>query len=200
RAARPGPAGAPRFWDLYETVRLETGKVNIPLTVARYDRELAGQPLPEGERRRIRFSLADLVMGFRYDEFVFPGALAALAHAQRQGRTAILSEGDQTFQPRKIWRSGLTEAARGNVLVFEQKVEHFGEAVAAFPGDHYVLVEDKPAILTEFRRQLGPGMVTTVLVRQGKYGRVPLEGPLADLVLEDIGQFAGLGAAQLSGG
>jgi hypothetical protein len=44
---------------------------------------------------------------------------------------------------------------------------------AAFPADHYVLVEDKPEILTAVKRYLGP-RVTTVLVRQGKYGKAPL--------------------------
>jgi FMN phosphatase YigB (HAD superfamily) len=192
-----GQTGAARFWELYEVVRRETGKVNIPLTVARYDEELERAPIAPAERRRLRFELADLVMTFRYDAFVFPGALAALARAQSMGRTAILSEGDQTFQPSKIWRSGLTDAARGNVLVFEQKIEHFAEVVAAFPGDHHVLVEDKPVILEEFRRQLGPERVTAVLVRQGKYGRVPLEAPLPDIVLEHIEEFAAIDADRL---
>lgn len=194
-----GMAGAARFWELYEVIRAETGKVNIPLTVARYDQDLDGQPISPDERRRLRFAVADLVMGFGYEEFVFPGAREALAHAQALGRTAILSEGDQTFQPSKIWRAGLTEAARGNVLVFEQKIEHFGEAIAAFPGDHYVMVEDKPSILTEFRRQLGPDLATTVLIRQGKYGRVPLDAPPPDIVLDHISEFPGIGWDRLTG-
>lgn len=191
-----GAAGAARFWEWYEIVRRETGKVNIPLSMARYDAELEHAAMDPAERRRLRFALADFVMTFPYDEFVFPGALDAIAHAQGMGRTAILSEGDPTFQPSKIWRSGLDNAARGNVLVFDRKIEHFAEVAAAFPADHYVLVEDKPDILQEFRRQF-PGVCTTVLIRQGKYGRVVLEPPLPDIVLDEVAQFVRLGPADL---
>lgn len=191
-----GAAGAVRFWEWYEIVRRETGKVNIPLSMARYDAELESAAMDAAERRRLRFALADFVMNFPYAEFVFPGALDAIAHAQSLGRTAILSEGDPTFQPSKIWRSGLDNAARGNVLVFDRKTDHFAEVAAAFPADRYVLVEDKPDILQEFSRQF-PGRCTTVLIRQGKYGRVELEPPLPDIVLDDVAQFVGLGASEL---
>ena len=61
---------------------------------------------------------------------------------------------------------------------------------AAFPADHYVLVEDKPEILTAVKRALGP-RVTTVLVRQGKYGQASLpEDAPPDLVFESIGALA----------
>jgi hypothetical protein len=74
----------------------------------------------------------------------------------------------------------------GNILVFDRKLEHLDELLAAFPADHYVLVEDKPDILTKVKQVLGP-LVTTVLVRQGKYGNVPLtEEPLPDRVFESI--------------
>jgi FMN phosphatase YigB (HAD superfamily) len=184
-----GEAGAVRFWELYELVRRETGKVNIPLTMARYDDELERGPMAAAARREQRFALADLVMGFPYDGFVYPGAAAAIARARELGRVAILSEGDATFQPSKIWRSGLVDLVGGNCLVFDQKLDHLDEVVAAFPADHYVLIEDKPTILREVGARLG-GLVTTVLVRQGKYGRAPLGGEDFGVVLEDIGGFA----------
>ena len=193
-----GAAGAARFWDHYEAIRAETGLVNIPLTMARYDAELeaGGTAADAAERRHRRFALAELLMGLPYREFLYPGALAALAHARRFGRVAILSEGDPTFQPSKIWRAGLDDAVDGNVLVFDRKVEHLAEVVAAFPADHYVLVEDKPSILKETRARLGE-RVTTVFVRQGKYADVALEPPLPDIALAAIGDFPTLSAADL---
>jgi FMN phosphatase YigB (HAD superfamily) len=186
-----GVAGERRFWELYEDVRHDLGLVNIPLLLARYDDELdADSSLDDTERRRLRFALADLVMGFPYREYLYPGAMDAVRKARQLGQVAVLSEGDATFQPHKIWRTGLDPEVDGNVLVFDRKLDHLDEMTAAFPADHYVLVEDKPEILTVVKRALGP-RVTTVLVRQGKYGQASLpEDAPPDLVFESIGALA----------
>jgi FMN phosphatase YigB (HAD superfamily) len=189
-----GAAGAARFWGHYEAIRAETGMVNIPLTMARYDEGMAeaSGPVAQGVRRRQRFALADLLMGLPYREFLFPGALDVIAHARTFARVAILSEGDPTFQPSKIWRAGLDHAVDGNVLVFDHKVAHLAEVVAAFPADHYVLVEDKPAILRETKDRLGD-RVTTVFVRQGKYADAEPGVPSPDIELAAIGDLLALG-------
>ena len=186
-----GMAGERRFWELYEEVRRDRGLVNIPLLLARYGDELDTDPsLDTDERRRLRFALADLVMGFPYSEYLYPGAMDAVRKARTLGQVAVLSEGDATFQPHKIWRTGLDPEVDGNILVFDRKLDHLDEMTAAFPADHYVLVEDKPEILTVVKRILGP-RVTTVLVRQGKYGRAPLlEDARPDLVFDSIGALA----------
>jgi len=186
-----GVAGERRFWELYEEVRHDLGLVNIPFILARYSDELDADPsLNDAERRRRRFALADLVMGFPYRDYLYPGAMDAVRKARKLGQVAVLSEGDATFQPHKIWRTGLDPEVDGNVLVFDRKLDHLDEMTAAFPADHYVLVEDKPEILTVVKRALGP-RVTTVLVRQGKYGQAPLpEDTLPDLVFESIGALA----------
>src|SRR5215213_4114268 len=186
-----GVAGERRFWELYEDVRHDLGLVNIPLLLARYDDELdADSSLDDTERRRLRSALADLVMGFPYREYLYPGAMDAVRKARQLGQVAVLSEGDATFQPHKIWRTGLDPEVDGNVLVFDRKLDHLDEMTAAFPADHYVLVEDKPEILTVVKRALGP-RVTTVLVRQGKYGQalVPADAT-PDLVFDSIGALA----------
>ncbi|MBA3414653.1 MAG: HAD family hydrolase [Chloroflexia bacterium] len=194
-----GAAGAARFWGDYEAIRAETGMVNIPLTMARYDEamEEGAEPADPGARRRQRFALADLVMGFPYGEFLYPGALDAIAYARTFARVAILSEGDPTFQPSKIWRAGLDHAVAGNVLVFDHKIDHLAEVVAAFPADHYVLVEDKPDILRETRSQLGERL-TTVFVRQGKYADAVLAPPPPDIELATIGDLLTLGPGDLT--
>ncbi len=196
-----GRTGAARFWEHYEAVRAETGMVNIPLTLARYDEEMeeTGEAAEAAERRRCRFALADVLMGLPYREFLYPGALEAIAHARAFARVAILSEGDPTFQPSKIWRAGLDHAVDGNVLVFDHKVEHLAEVTAAFPADRYVLVEDKPAILRETKARLGD-RVTTVFVRQGKYAEAVPEPPLPDIELAAIGDLIGFGPDELVSG
>jgi FMN phosphatase YigB (HAD superfamily) len=193
-----GEAGERRFWELYEEVRRERGLVNIPLILARYGDELDADPsLEEAERRRLRFALADVVMGFPYRDYLYPGAIAAVRKARALGQVAVLSEGDATFQPHKIWRTGLDPEVDGNVLVFDRKLDHLDEMTAAFPADHYVLVEDKPDILRAVKRHLGP-RVTTVLVRQGKYAHAPLtEEPGPDWVFDSIGALVESDLAQL---
>ena len=192
-----GEAGERRFWELYEEVRRERGLVNIPLILARFGEELAADPSLDDERRHLRFALADIVMGFPYREYLYPGALDAVRKARARGPVAVLSEGDATFQPHKIWRTGLDPEVDGNVLVFDRKLDHLDEMTAAFPADHYVLVEDKPDILTTVKRALG-SRVTTVLVRQGKYGQAPLsEDVPPDLVFDSIGALAESDFSQL---
>jgi len=144
-----GVAGERRFWELYEEVRHDLGLVNIPFILARYSDELDADPsLNDAERRRRRFALADLVMGFPYRDYLYPGALDAVRKARKLGKVAVLSEGDATFQPHKIWRTGLDPEVDGNVLVFDRKLDHLDEMTAAFPAYHYVLVEDKPEMVT----------------------------------------------------
>jgi len=186
-----GVDGERRFWEMYEEIRHETGLVNIPLILSRYSDELAADPsLPDAERRRLRFELADVVMNFPYRDYLYPGAIEAIRRAREHGTVAVLSEGDATFQPHKIWTSGLDPEVEGRVLVFDHKLEHLDEMLGAYPADHYVLVEDKPEILAAIKRTLG-SRITTVLVRQGKYANRPLdEQPEPDRVFDSIGAFA----------
>lgn len=194
--AELGPGCADQFWDAYEAVRSDTGGVNIPLAIAHYDIQLESAALAEQERRRQQFALAALWMGLPYRDYLFPGALAAIAHARQAGQAVILSEGDPAFQPGKIWRAGLVDAVQGASLVFDRKMQHFDEAFAAYPADHYVMVEDKPEVLQALRARLGP-LITTILVRQGKYANVTLAEPLPDIELPSIAEFRNLDLAAL---
>jgi FMN phosphatase YigB (HAD superfamily) len=199
-AALLGAEGERRFWALYEEVRREQGLVNIPLMLARFGEAADADPaLSDEQRRRQRFALADIVMGFPYKEYLYPGALEAVRKARNLGRVAVLSEGDATFQPHKIWRTGLDPEVDGNVLVFDHKLEHLDEMLAAFPADHYVLVEDKPSILATVKRKLGP-RVTTVLVQQGAYAEkdpIPPETP-PDAIFATIEELAKAGFTALA--
>lgn len=197
--AQLGEGGAERFDALYEAVRKEHGLVNLPLVLERLEVErAAAASLSEAERRRLRFLFADIVMGFPYRDYLFPGALAAVRHARSVGAAGIFSEGDASFQPHKIWRTGLYPEVDGNVLVFDHKLRHLNEVAAAYPADHYFLIEDKPDILAEVKAVLGDRL-TTILVRQGKYANQPLTvDPLPDVVLGSIAEFSGVDLAALT--
>jgi FMN phosphatase YigB (HAD superfamily) len=170
------------FWETYERVRLDEGMVDLPQTLVRF--------LEGVTDRDLRFRLADLVMGFRYERFLFPGTLATIAHLRKLGKVAILSDGDPAFQPAKIARSGLAQAVDGYVLVYPHKEEHLPEITTAFAADHYVLVDDKPTVIARVAARLTLPL-TTVLVRQGKYAEAVPHGdwPGAGLTVAHIGDL-----------
>ena len=191
-----------RFWSVYEEVRHDLGMVSVPLTLKRFHHRagaLAGAVVRDMEQgdKELLFALADLVMGFPFERFVFPGALETIAHLRRLGRTTILSDGDPTYQASKIVRSGLAAAVGGYALVIPHKEDYLEEVRAAFPADHYVLVDDKPLTITRVRERLADPL-TTVLIKQGKYAAQAGPGPWAgaDLTIEVIGDLQGLSAEQ----
>jgi hypothetical protein len=175
--------------------------VSLPLVLEALDTVAASDPaLTSEQRRERRFAFAELLMGFPYGDYLYPGALEAVRHARAAGQVAILSEGDEVFQPHKIWRTGLYQEVAGTVIIFRHKLEHLRELVAAYPADHYFLVEDKPDILQAVKRALG-NQVTTVFVRQGKYAAaLGEEGPEPDVELGSIAGFSRLDLEALAQG
>jgi hypothetical protein len=115
--------------------------------------------------------------------------------------TVILSDGDVVFQPRKIQRSGLWEAAEGRVLIYIHKEQMLDDAERYYPSGHYVMVDDKLSILTAMKEVWGDRL-TTVWARQGHYALDPgalAMYPHADLTLERIGDLAGYDLSVLLG-
>ena len=80
----------------------------------------------------------------------------------------ILSDGDVVFQPRKIRRSGLWDAFRGDVLVYIHKEQELEDVERRYPAERYVLVDDKVRILAAVKEVWGD-RVTTIFPRQGHY-------------------------------
>jgi hypothetical protein len=106
---------------------------------------------------------------------------------------AILSDGDAVFQPRKISRSGLYDAVGGNVMVYIHKERELDDVATRFPGDHYVLVDDKVRILAAVKAAWGE-RVTTVFPRQGHYAHDAGEvarHPVPDVTVRRIGDLIG---------
>jgi hypothetical protein len=180
-AASIPPAVAARFWELYEVVRHDADYVDFPGTIARLATE---HPDAAGRIERILDQLP-------YRDFVYPGALDAIARLWREWTPVILSDGDPVFQPRKIERAGLTAAVRGNVLIYVHKERHIDDATGRFPGPRPVFVDDKARILGYIERQR-PDAVT-VHVRQGSYAAQPVDpgDPPPDLEIERIGDIDG---------
>ncbi|HXK26120.1 MAG TPA: HAD family hydrolase, partial [Myxococcota bacterium] len=106
--------------------------------------------------------------------------------------TVILSDGDAVFQPRKIERSGLSDAVEGRVLIYIHKEQELDDVARRYPARHYVLVEDKLRILTAVKAHWSERL-TSVFVRQGHYARDPKVAsyPPADLTVDRIGELLG---------
>jgi FMN phosphatase YigB (HAD superfamily) len=172
-----------RYWSIFAALRDE-------LTYADYLAAL----------QKFRFGLDDapallqmssFMLEYPFASRLYPHALDAIAHLATHGLPVILSDGDVVFQPRKIQRSGIWNAVQGRVLIDVHKERALDAMQLRFPARHYVMVDDKPALLAAMKRVLGEKL-TTVFVRQGHYATqaatTPID-PSPDLAIERIGDL-----------
>jgi phosphoglycolate phosphatase-like HAD superfamily hydrolase len=181
-----GPEATGRLWAVFEDLRSELGYADYLGALQRYRNDNLHDP-------RL-LCLGGFLLDYPFAGRLYPGALEALAHAASLGTTAILSDGDVVFQPRKIDRSGIRRAVQGRVLVYIHKEDELADVEQFYPADRYVLVDDKLRILTAVKRIWG-ARVTTVFVRQGHYAHDPAilaEFPPADLTIDAIGDLLSL--------
>jgi len=131
---------------------------------------------------------SSFLVDYPFANRLYPGSLDALAHVARRGPTAILSDGDVVFQPRKVERSGLWSEVDGRVLIYTHKERELADVKHRFPARHYVVVDDKLRILDAIKGRWGE-RCTTVFVRQGHYATDPVHTafPPADVTLERVG-------------
>jgi FMN phosphatase YigB (HAD superfamily) len=136
-------------------------------------------------------SMSSWLVDYPFANRIYPGALDVLERLRGWGQTVILSDGDVVFQPRKVERSGISEAVEGNVLIYIHKEEELDDVAQRYPARRYVLIDDKPRILTAVKKVWGD-RVTTILPRQGQYALAPdaASYPAADLTVERIGELA----------
>ncbi|MDB5078401.1 MAG: hypothetical protein JWP00_325 [Chloroflexi bacterium] len=177
-----GEEKAARFWQLYEEVRQETDVVDIPMTLKRIEPEI-----PDKAQFHLLYRLWN---DFPYRKYIYPGVFEVLAYLNTIGRPIILSDGDPSFQLRKIVTSGLARAVNGDVLIYAHKEHHLEDIELALPAYHYVMVEDKPSLLNAMKEYFEE-RITTVLVKQGKYAHDPKELAQArpDLIIPGIGNL-----------
>ena len=145
--------------------------------------------------------LSSYLIDYPFADRLYPGALPALEHLRRFGLTAILSDGDVVFQPRKVQRSGLWQAVEGRVMICIHKERILDAVQQRFPSRHYVMVDDKLRLLAAMKQALGERL-TTVFTRQGHYAFDPQHTapyPSADITLERIGDLAGVDLPDLLG-
>jgi len=186
-----GAASRDRYWTILESLFLELGYRDYLGALQRYR--------VEHPRDVHLLEMSSYLVDYPFANRLYPGSLDALENLARFGRTVILSDGDVVFQPRKVERSGIADAVDGRVLIYIHKEESLDDVERRFPARHYVLVDDKPRILTAVKKIWGP-RVTTVFVRQGSYAHDPgtlASSPPADRSFARIGELAGCALADL---
>ncbi len=184
-----------RYWTIFEEMRNELGYADYLGALQRY--------LVENPRDHQLFAVSSYLAEYPVADRIFPGSLEVIEHLKKWGPTVILSDGDVVFQPRKIERSGLAAAVEKKVLIYIHKEEELEDVEHCYPGEHYVLVDDKLRILAAVKDAWGE-RVTTVFPRQGHYALDPANAaryPAADVSIERIGNLlkydlAGLLAAR----
>jgi len=178
-----GETSQRRYWEIFEQLRTELGYADYLGALQRYRVERPRDPK--------LLAVSHFMINYPFANRLFPESLDAVGYAQRLGRTAILSDGDVVFQPRKIDRSGLYEIFEGRVLIYIHKELELDDAEKKYPAAHYVMVDDKVRILAAIKKHWG-GRVTTVFPRQGHYAldaALVAEYPKPDITLERIGEL-----------
>jgi FMN phosphatase YigB (HAD superfamily) len=178
-----GPAGRERYWAIYEELRQQSGFADYLGALQRFRAGLDNDPS--------LLQMSSYLLDYPFADRLYPHALETVAYLRTLGPTAILSDGDVVFQPRKIQRAGLWTALRGEVLIYVHKQQMLVAMQQRYPAAHYVMVDDKPQVLAEMKRRLGRKL-TTVFVRQGHYAANSAGetiDPPADLTIACIGDL-----------
>lgn len=181
--SRFGAKARNRYFAVFEQLRAELGYADYLGALQRYRLEnLCDVRL---------LMMSSFLVDYPFANRLYPGSLDALEHVQRWGPAVILSDGDVVFQPRKVQRAGLWEAVEGRVLIYIHKEEMLDDVARHYPARHYVVVDDKPRILTAIKKAWG-NRVTTVWPCQGHYARDSRAKPMypsADLAIDRIGDL-----------
>jgi len=175
-----GTEGSRSYWNIFEHLRDGLGYDDYLGALQRYR--------AEHPQDMHLVSMSSYLVDYPFANRLFPGALDVLERFRAWGPTVILSDGDVVFQPRKVERSGISEAVDGHVLIYIHKEETLDDVERRYPAQHYVLVDDKPRILAAVKEAWGD-RVTTIFPRQGQYARDAKAYRPADLTVERIGDL-----------
>jgi FMN phosphatase YigB (HAD superfamily) len=155
-----GVAERDRYWAIYAQLRDELDYADYLGALQRFRVGLDNDPS--------LLQMSKYLLDYPFADRLYPHALETLAHLRTLGTTAILSDGDVVFQPRKIQRAGLWDALHGEVLIYVHKQQMLVAMQQRYPAAHYVMIDDKAQILAEMKQRLGQRL-TTVFVEQGHY-------------------------------
>jgi FMN phosphatase YigB (HAD superfamily) len=178
-----------RYWSIYGALRDKEGVADYLGALQMFREGLDGEPE--------LLQMSAFLLEYPFAERLYPGALDVLDHLSELGVPVILSDGDIVFQPRKIQRSGLWDAVDGRVLITVHKERSLDMVERHFPAAHYVMIDDKPTLLSAMKRVLD-ARLTTVFVQQGHYAAESVGlaiDPPPDRVVARIGDLAGSAAA-----
>src|SRR5438105_1622704 len=153
-----------RYWTIFERLRAELGYADYLGALQRYRTEYPHDPN--------LLMVSRFLVNYPFANRLFPNSLDVIERCKQWGPVVILSDGDVVFQPRKVERSGLSEAVDGNVLIYVHKEKELDDVEQRYPARHYVMVDDKLTILTALKKTWG-ARVTTVFPRQGHYAKDP---------------------------
>jgi len=186
-----GPERAQHNWRIFEQLRSELGYADYLGALQRYRTEYPRDP-------RL-LTVSHFLINYPFGDRLFPDALNVIEHVQQWGTAVILSDGDVVFQPRKVDRSGLSEAFAGRVLIYVHKEMELEDVEQRYPAEHYLLVDDKLRLLTAVKK-IWDARVTTVFVRQDHYAadaKILANYPAADISVGHIGDMLQYDLAQL---
>ncbi|PIP82108.1 MAG: haloacid dehalogenase [Elusimicrobia bacterium CG_4_9_14_3_um_filter_62_55] len=186
-----GPERAEHYWQLFKQLRGELGYADYLGALQRYRGEYPHDP--------DIITVSRFLLNYPFADRLFPRALEVIKQVQQWGPAALLTDGDVVFQPRKVDRSGLSEAVAGQVFIYLHKEKELDDVEQRFPAKHYVVVEDKLRLLAAIKKIWGV-RVTTVFVRQGHYAVDPTilaDYPAADISLDSISGLLQYDLAQL---
>jgi FMN phosphatase YigB (HAD superfamily) len=172
-----------RYWTIFEDLRVRLGYADYLGALQLYR---AAFPCDLHV-----LTVSHFLLEYPFADRLFAKSLEVVNHVRQFGKPVILSDGDVVFQPHKIWRSGLFEAFEGNVLIYVHKERELEDIEKRYPAEHYVLVDDKLRLLTEFKK-IWTTRITTVFPRQGHYALDPKtinDYPAADHTIDSIGDL-----------
>jgi hypothetical protein len=179
-----GDRACARYWEIMEELWVKLGYMDYLGALERLRLEDPHDPAV--------FRTANWLLDYPFADRLYPHALDAVKHVRQWGSTAILSDGDAIFQPRKILRSGLWDAFDGNVLIYVHKETELQDVERRCPAAHYALIDDKARILAAVKAAWGD-RVTTIFPKQGHYALEdpPRDGASVDRTIETIGDLLG---------
>jgi FMN phosphatase YigB (HAD superfamily) len=172
-----------RYWTIFEQLRAELGYADYLGALQRYRLEYPRDPH--------LLTVSSFLVNYPFANRLYPNSLDVVDHLKNWGPAVILSDGDVVFQPRKVERSGLSEAVDGNVLIYVHKEQELKDVEQRYPAEHYILVDDKLRILAAVKKIWGD-RTTTVQPLQGHYAKDPETQASyrpADVTIELIGNL-----------
>lgn len=181
-----GPSERERYWTIFARLREQLGLADYLGSLQMFRAGLDDHPE--------LLAMSEFLLEYPFTARLFPRALEAVDHLRKIGRPVVLSDGDIVFQPRKIQRAGIWDAVDGRVMIYLHKERVLDHMQQRYPAKHYVMVDDKPNLLSAMKSVL-KSTLTTVFVQQGHYALAAdakTAEPAPDLTIQRIGDLMNL--------